>query len=184
MKKYGILFGMVMSAIALALVVLAQFNVFAVNERGVLMPMMQRGNQSSYEHVYLHVSLDDQKAFDLAFAKGVYEMDASGEDVLSLVQTLKDHILEDIDYTYTRSQYRTQMMTQYREDNYGGCHARGSISQSYEWIYIHGSKTQQEFLDLGFVEKVKLLDLNALSDDELLEAVLDIKLELIDQLPN
>lgn len=65
------------------------------------------------------------------------------------------------------------------EQYYGRCHNYRIDDSSYEWIYAHLSEDDQELVDQKYIELLLEIDLEAMSDQERLNAIDDLKEALV-----
>ena len=142
-------------------------------------------NQSNFERVYLHLSIENQEKLDLAFASELKVSDIQQKTVAEVVEMLKQikvDILDEIQLDYSTQRYGMMggnMMGYYNSDQY----ASYGIN-TYEWLYVHAYEEQRQYLDEAFAEAIMQLDFTTLSDLELAEIITEIKSSLVDQIQN
>ncbi|PKK94221.1 MAG: hypothetical protein CVV61_00560 [Tenericutes bacterium HGW-Tenericutes-6] len=140
--------------------------------------MRTRYGINSYESIYLHLSVDDQEAFNFMFSEKIKASDIKNQslqDATDTINFIKESMIEDVKITYKGM----GMMGSY--DPYNSC-ASLSDGYIYEWYYLHKTSDEQANLDLLFAEKLLLLSIDDLSIDELTIEIKEIKEVLIESI--
>jgi len=193
MRKAMIVFGLAIAVAFVGVFSMGIVNAYARDNSNdeVTLNYYQQGmmgynyNQSNFERVYLHLSIENQEKLDLAFASELKVSDIQQKTVAEVVEMLKQikvDILDEIQLDYSTQRYGMMggnMMGYYNSDQY----ASYGIN-TYEWLYVHAYEEQRQYLDEAFAEAIMQLDFTTLSDLELAEIITEIKSSLVDQIQN
>jgi len=81
--------------------------------------------------------------------------------------------------TYQIPQNANELALTNSYSNYGSCHRNRVDYTSYEWLYAHLSEADQDLVDIQYLELILAIDFDNLTDEERLEAIDNVKDELV-----
>lgn len=133
----------------------------------------------TYDHIYIQSSEEQQAALDLLLAEAIQNASLntlSVEDAVDTVIDLKQSVADTFDYDYG---YYGGMMGGNSRPN---CHQINGVYESFEWVYLHSSPSQQREMMVLLVTDLQALDLESLTLDELVISLKQIKIQVINAL--
>ncbi len=136
----------------------------------------------TYEFLYMKSSTEQQRELDYLLVTAIKDTDGFNtlaiDDAIALINDLKQDIADN--YPLNIGNYGPMM----GNNSNSNCHNVSYRSVTFEWVYVHSSKTTQEEMMTLLVTEMQLLDFNTMSVDDSVTQFRQIKTQIIDRLGN